>query len=43
MEKVLKIFHNDYPSLLARAKRESFLDLYSENLVGFLKVKATKV
>ena len=44
MKKALGEFCNDYmSSLLARATRESFPDLPSENLVESLEVKAKKL
>ena len=43
IEKALDIFCNDYSSLPARARRESFSDLYHEILVAFLEVKSTNV
>lgn len=42
-EKALDIFHKDYSTLPARAKRELFSDLYHEDLVGFLEIKPAKI
>ena len=40
MVKVLDVFLNDPSSpLFVRAKRESFSDLYDENLIGLLEAK----
>ena len=46
MEKdlVILIFHNDYSCPMSpRAMRVSFLHLHCEDLLGFLKVKLTKM
>lgn len=44
LENALDVFLNDSSSLLlAKAKRESFSELYPENLIGFLAAKQTKV